>query len=265
MRYFSYIWYFLRFIKSLVKPNNLVSTDYIKIDNLDNLSNLSVLGNSWKSTDLPSRQRILVDQQLMRYRNGKKVDVFNIIVSALKDLRLSESEVPLLEIGCSSGYYSEVFKIAHLPIKYSGCDYSESFIQMAQSIYPSVDFSIEDATSLTYPDSSFDIVISGGCLLHIPEYQKAVFETARVAKRYVVFHRTPVVFGMPEQWYRKKAYDIETIEIHFNEQEFLELLNRNNLTLLKSYTVHELRTRGSIKRGTAVRTYVCEKKYNANA
>ena len=265
MRYSPYIWYLLRLIKSLVKPNNLVSTDFIKIDNLENLSNLLVLSNSWKSTDLPSRQRTLVNQQLMRYRNGKKVDVFDVIVSAVKDLRLSEREVPLLEIGCSSGYYSEVFKIAHLPIKYSGCDYSESFIQMAQSIYPSVDFSIEDATSLTYPDSSFDIVLSGCCLLHIPEYQKAVFETARVARRYVVFHRTPVVFGMSEQWFRKKAYGIDTVEIHFNEQEFLQLLNRNNLTLLKSYTLHEVILRGSIKRGTAVRTYVCEKKFNANA
>lgn len=152
-----------------------------------------------------------------------------------------------------------------MPIKYSGCDYSESFIQMAQSIYPSVDFSIEDATSLTYPDSSFDIVLSGCCLLHIPEYQKAVFETARVARRYVVFHRTPVVFGMSEQWYRKKAYGIDTVEIHFNEQEFLQLLNRNNLTLLKSYTLNEVILRGSIRRGTAVRTYVCKKKFNANA
>ena len=108
-------------------------------------------------------------------------------------------------------------------------------------------------------------MLSGCCLLHIPEYQKAVFETARVARRYVVFHRTPVVFGMSEQWYRKKAYGIDTVEIQFNEQELLQLLNRNNLTLLKSYTLNEVILRGSIRRGTAVRTYVCEKKFNANA
>lgn len=102
-----------------------------------------------------------------------------------------------------------------------------------------MDFTVEDATALQYTDRSFDIVVSGCCLLHIPDYAKGVTETARVARRYAIFHRTPVVWGQPEQWYRKQAYGVETVEIHFNEPEFLILLDKSGFELIATYTLSE--------------------------
>jgi ubiquinone/menaquinone biosynthesis C-methylase UbiE len=163
-----------------------------------------------------------------------------------------------LEIGCSSGYYSEVISIAGLPFLYTGCDYSAPFIKMAREQYPSAEFHVADATELPFPDGSFDVVVSGCCLLHIPEYNKAVSETARVCRSYAIFHRTPVVWGQPNQWFRKQAYGIETVEIHFNEDEFLVLLEAAGLALIATYTLYE-ENGVEDARGQAVRTYLCRK------
>ena len=110
--------------------------------------------------------------------------------------------------------------------------------------------------SLRYPAASYDMVVSGCCLLHIPEYQAAVAETARVARRYAIFHRTPVVLGQPNKYYRKQAYGVETVEIHFNEPQFLELLASSGLELIATYTLDESVHSGV---GSATRTYVCRK------
>lgn len=216
------------------------------------------LRNSWQDHHLPRRQRHLVDQQLKRYRLGASVDVFDVFVNSLRGLPNLHGVSSLLEVGCSSGFYSEVVNIARLPIAYSGCDYSEEFIHLAREMYPSLDFKVEDATDLHYPDGAFDIVLSGCCLLHIPEFERAVEETARVARLYAIFHRTPVVWGRPNQWYRKKAYGIETVEIHFNEPEFLSLLMQNGLELIETYTLSEEACESNIV-GKATRTYVCRK------
>ena len=109
---------------------------------------------------------------------------------------------------------------------------------------------------LKYADNAYEVVISGWCLLHIPEYQAAVAEAVRVTSRYVIFHRTPVVLGQQNKYYRKLAYGVETVEIHFNEPEFLQLLVDNGLVLLATHTLDEAVSYGV---GSATRTYVCRK------
>ena len=238
----------------------VVSSHYFSLQGSEVVAEGQRLRNSWQDDALPLRQRELVDQQLRRYRSGASIDVFDVFVDALRALPDLADGMSLLEVGCSSGFYSEVVEIAGLPIKYSGCDYSNAFIRLAKEKHPAVDFTVEDATALQYTDRSFDIVVSGCCLLHIPEYAKGVTETARVARRYAIFHRTPVVWGQPEQWYRKQAYGVETVEIHFNEPEFLILLDKSGLELIATYTLSEESTDASRAQGHASRTYVCRKK-----
>ena len=218
------------------------------------------LRNSWQDVALPKRQRELVDLQLQQYRSGTHIEVFDILVDSLRTLPKMSAGMSLLEIGCSSGYYAEVLQIAQLPLEYFGCDYSKAFVHLARNKYPDLDFQVKDATDLGYPDCSFDIVVSGCCLLHIPEYVKAIKETARVAISYCIFHRTPIVWGQPEQWYRKQAYGFETIEIHFNESQFLENLEQAGLEVIFTYTLGEDNLDVDRTRGSAVRTYVCRKK-----
>jgi len=249
----------LRGVRNRLFPDAGVSSNYVNLQGAEADTEGQRLRNSWQDDALPLRQRELVEQQLRQYRSGVRIDVFDVFVESLRSLPDLAPDASLLEVGCSSGFYSEIVEIAGLPIKYTGCDYSEAFIRLAKEKYPSIDFTVEDATALHYPDGSFDIVVSGCCLLHIPEYAKGIEETARVARRYAIFHRTPVVWGQSEQWYRKQAYGVETVEIHFNEAQFLELLADNGLELLRVYTLHEEFQRSDKTLGKAIRTYVTRK------
>lgn len=237
-----------------------VSSQYVTLKMSEVAGESARLRNSWKNSALPQRQRSLVDEQLHQYRSGAGVDVFDVFVDSIRGLPELHRGASLLEVGCSSGYYSEVIEIAGLPIRYSGCDYSEDFIRLARTKYPSITFAVEDATALNYAGSSFDIVVSGCCLLHIPEYVKALQETARVARSYAIFHRTPVVWEQPEQWYRKQAYGVDTVEIHFNEHRFLALLAEYGLELIATHTLSKEATGSQFNHGRACRTYVCRKK-----
>lgn len=246
---------FLRRIKAALVGHTAVSTGFVTLAGDAVGHEVTRLRGSWKADELPLKQRVLVERQLAQYRAGRKTDVFDVLVDSIRQLPVS-ARTTVLEIGCSSGYYSEVFDVAGLPLKYTGCDYLPAFVALARKTYPELKFDIEDAVSLRYPDASYDIVVSGCCLLHIPEYEAAIAETVRVAISYAIFHRTPVVLGQPNKYYRKLAYGVETVEIHFNEPQFLELLASYGLELIATYTLDESVLDGV---GSAVRTYVCRK------
>ncbi len=236
-----------------------VSSHYVEISEAERDAESRRLASSWKEEHLPGRQRALVETQLRDYRGGRPIDVFNVFIEALDAAVDLSTDATLLEIGCSSGYYSEVLKVAGKTLRYEGCDYSESFITLARTLYPDVPFAVEDATRLTYPDQRFDVVVSGCCLLHIPEYGAAIAEAARIAKHYVIFHRTPVVYGQATRYFRKQAYGVETVEIHFAEDELLKLFSQNGLTLEKTITLYETRDPTGQSMGSAGRTYLCRK------
>jgi len=163
-----------------------------------------------------------------------------------------------LEIGCSSGYYSEVLRCRGLAVAYQGCDFSTALVHLAREKYPSIRFDIEDATSLSYGASSFDIVVSGCCLLHISKYEKAITEAARVSSEFVVFHRTPVLHLTGPLFYTKKAYGTEMLEIHFNEQQLVRLFAANGLQIIdmnSHLSLPKSRTSDSV----IYKTYLCRK------
>lgn len=249
----------LKRLRELVASRSSVSSHYVVMEPAAADGEAAILRNAWKSDALPRRQRELVDRQLDEFRRGAPIDVFDVLVRALRELNGFGPDYAILEVGCSSGYYSEVLSIAGIHLRYTGCDYSDSFIRLARERYPNLAFDVEDATTLHYGDNSFDIVVSGCCLLHIPEYEMAIRETARVAKQFVVFHRTPVVFGQPIRYFRKLAYGVPTVEIHFNESEFLSMLAQHGLQLLATYTLNEELDRNDPECGSANRTYVCRK------
>lgn len=217
------------------------------------------LSEAWQDPEIPQRQyELFVKKQLEDYRNGQPLDVYDNIIDIIKsNIDIDESK-RILEIGCSSGYYNEALKIKGVTAEYSGCDYSEVFIDFARKLYPDIDFQVQDARALTYPDGSFDIAVSGGCLLHIMDYEKAITETARVAKDYVIFHRTPVLHKKETSYFIKTAYGVKMFEIHFNERELLRLMKKNNLRLVDIITFNAA-FEDSIGDFYAYKTYLCEK------
>lgn len=220
--------FLLKPIRQWVRPASVISGHYAIIDNPNPIALKQQFENAWKNPTLPQKQLRITQKELPRY---EQTVPFQALISLMKKIQPS-ANTSVLEIGCSTGYYSEVLSKADFQMQYQGCDYSEEFIKTARAIYPMIIFKVEDATRLNYADNEFDIAISGCCLLHIIDYSLAIAEAARVAKNCVIFHRTPVIHKRSTIYCKKLGYDIEMLEIIFNEEELLDLFTKNHLAVI---------------------------------
>ncbi len=216
------------------------------------------LSGSWMNDEIPAKQRSIVERELAEYRAGKPSRVFDAIVDILLHNIPALENRRLLEIGCSSGYYSEVLRCRRVAVTYRGCDFSAAFVHLAREKYPSIRFDVEDATSLSYDTNSFDIVVSGCCLLHISQYEMAIAEATRVSREYVVFHRTPVLHMTGPVFYTKMAYGVEMLEIHFNEQQLVRMFVAHGLNVI-DINSHISMTESGQRDRLYHKTYLCRK------
>src|SRR6267154_1213026 len=216
------------------------------------------LAASWLAEGVPGEQRAVVEPQLAAYRAGKPSPAFDALVDILVHNVPGLHNQALLEIGCSSGYHSEVLRFKGVDVSYQGCDFSPAFIRLARQMYPSVRFDVEDATRLSYGSDSFDIVVSGCCLLHISEYEKAIAEAARVSREFVVFHRTPVLHMTGPAFYTKNAYGVEMLEIHFHEQQLVRMFTTHKLHVV-DVNSHLSLPESRHSEPLIYKTYLCQK------
>lgn len=220
--------------KSIGRPIvdfNKISYGYSELGSIE-----QDLVDGWKNESIPLKQRELVQNELLDMYNGK----VNKNYSTLADLTtpLIDKDCKVLEIGCSSGYYSEVLDyLLNKKIRYTGVDYSEAMINMASQFYPLKEFYVRDGKNLGFDDHSFDIVISGGVLLHCPNYEEHIKESVRVAKKYIILHRTPLVKVRNTLIVKKMAYGVETVELRFNEKEILTLMNKFGCELIQEISL----------------------------
>jgi ubiquinone/menaquinone biosynthesis C-methylase UbiE len=87
----------------------------------------------------------------------------------------------VLDCGCGTGEFSGYFHSQ----RYRGIDISERYIRRAKQRHPSHAFEVMDATSLRFPNSSFDAVIVSGVVHHLPDSKvsKVFSEIARVLRK----------------------------------------------------------------------------------
>lgn len=216
------------------------------------------LEQQWQDPKLPERQWALVSQQLADMRaSGKLPHMMQVLVDQLKSV--SQSGTTVLETGCSSGYYSEIFQLAGLNVQYSGSDYSQAFIDLAKQHYPNLPFTVGDAAKLPYQDQEFDVVISGGVILHMLQYVQAIHEAARVSKRYVIFSRTPMLHTHATTYTIKQAYGVKSIELLFNEAELFEHFRAAGLRVVAVDTIGRGAKLFNLVRPVYVKTYLCER------
>jgi SAM-dependent methyltransferase len=213
-----------------------VSTGYEPIARADLSRVTAQLDGAWRDPGIPRTQLQLVDQELAKLARGERIPVYEVFLDLLGRVPGVESKT-LLEVGCASGYYANVLRSRGWNTTYAGCDFSRAFVDLARERAPGVDFQVQDATRLTYASKSYDVVVSGCCILHILDYATAIRESARVAKEYVLFHRTPVLHTSETTHYRKRAYGVECIEIHFNETELFRLFAESGLRVQDVETV----------------------------
>jgi ubiquinone/menaquinone biosynthesis C-methylase UbiE len=88
----------------------------------------------------------------------------------------------VLELGCGIGFVSQYLAETYNLTVY-GTDYDKEQIQIAKKLQPKIDrlsFQIEDAANLSFEDSSVDLVLAQNVFHHIPNWEDAIKEIARV-------------------------------------------------------------------------------------
>src|SRR5258705_11261257 len=156
LRHFPRAKALLRRLRNMAWRPRGVSSSHVELKSDEVAREMARLSGAWPTGVLPQRQRRLVDRQLAEFRRGVSVDVFDVMLKALRRLPESADGMSLLEVGCSSGYYAEVLEIAGMNIAYAGCDFSNTFIAMARQKNPALRFVVEDATALSFKDDAFD-------------------------------------------------------------------------------------------------------------
>ncbi|MDJ0857634.1 MAG: methyltransferase domain-containing protein [Dinoroseobacter sp.] len=84
----------------------------------------------------------------------------------------------VLDLCCGHGNISEaLLKDGHAV---TGLDFSDTMLMLARARIPGGDFQKGDAQNLPFEDNSFDAVICGFGLMHVPDQPAALAEIARV-------------------------------------------------------------------------------------
>jgi len=167
----------------------------------------------------------------------------------------------LVEIGCGSGYYSEILlALARSRPIYTGIDYSAAMVERAKARYPMSAFGIGNATALPFAENSFDIAFNGVSLMHILDYEQAIAESARVARTAAIFHSVPVFPNHPTTFFHKYAYGGPVVETVFNRRDLLEQFNRHGLRLIRSWRTIDYDVGAVTGSPSLAETFLCEKR-----
>jgi SAM-dependent methyltransferase len=220
----------------ILRRHILTSTDYRVLSGSDEARRLQASSGGWLQARTVRRQENAYRNLIADMRHGEPRLDFAVATQAVSVTGLSNPR--LLEVGCGSGYYSEVFStLLAGGVRYAGLDYSAAMIERARANYPSEAFEVGDATQLTYGDGSFDIAFNGVSLMHILDYKAAIREAARVAQ-YCILHTVPVFAsdGDPTVFLQKYAYGAPVVEIIFSKKELMALCEQAGLSLKSTWT-----------------------------
>lgn len=216
----------------------------------------------WDRRRTVSRQDLAYRKLLAAMHAGDARVDLRVAADAVDSVGLPQLSV--LEIGCGSGYYCEVLNtLAKSTVDYTGIDYSAAMIARAKSRYPSENFSVGDATTLQFEDEVFDVTFNGVSLMHILAYEKAIAESARVAKRAAIFHSVPIMDSHRTVHLHKYAYGSPVVEVVFNRDELLALFSQSGLELVHSWASIDYDVSHVTGTRSHAETFYCKKRGQA--
>jgi ubiquinone/menaquinone biosynthesis C-methylase UbiE len=214
--------------------------------------------SGWRAEAVARRQHLAYEPLLEAARAGRPRQDFVVAVQALGATGLSNPDV--IEIGCGSGYYCELLPLLlGRPIRYRGVDFSPEMVSLARRTYPAESFLAGDARGLPFRDNAADVVISGNSLMHIPEFDCAIRETARVARYWCIFHTVPVMERRPTTRLRKRAYGRTVFELIFNRAELERAFASAGLRVEAVYESIPYDVSAVVHEPTMMLTYLCKR------
>jgi SAM-dependent methyltransferase len=218
----------------ILRRHILTSTDYQVLGGAEEARKAQASSPGWLASRTVARQERAYATLIAAMKRGEPRLDFTVAADAVTATHLTTPS--LLEIGCGSGYYSDVFA-SLLPdgVAYTGIDYSAAMIARARRQYPAVRFEVADATRLPYNDARFDVAFNGVSLMHILDYATAIREMARVASRYCILHTVPVFDDHGTTCLRKYAYGAPVVEIVFGRDELMSLCEQAGLHLARTW------------------------------
>jgi SAM-dependent methyltransferase len=218
----------------ILRRHIMSSSDHRVLGSQEEARSATASSAGWLAARTVARQERAYRGLIADMKRGEPRIDFKVAAEAVAATGIAHPRV--LEVGCGSGCYSEVFATL-LPggVQYTGVDYSDAMIARARVQYPSTAFEAADATALPYADGAFEIVFNGVSLMHIVEYQAAIREAARVAAHYCVFHTVPVFREYRTTFLRKYAYGAPVVEIIFDKRELMSLCHQSGLRLQREW------------------------------
>ena len=220
----------LRLIRARIKRSYSVSHSYKKVSIFSDVDIAKTI-ETWQCESTPREQWKIVSQQIQRLKQNIETTEFKSFREALETSYETNDFFSVLEVGCSSGYYSEVLNRSFPNSSYIGVDFSKQFIEFGVEKFPNINLQQMDAQDLgEFADRQFDCVVSGCVLLHIPNWENALIESARVANRTLILHRTPLS-DTNTQRYIKSAYGSPTLEWQFSINDINEQLAATSFQL----------------------------------
>lgn len=136
----------------------------------------------------------------------------------------------VLEVGCGRGVGSEVLLDRLGAARVTAFDLDESMVELARRRLHGrpVDLSVGDACAIERPAGSVDTVVDFGIIHHVPDWQQAVSEIARVLRPggLVLFEEIPR--WLLDTW-AFRTLTVHPRENRFDADEFAAELARHGL------------------------------------
>jgi len=175
-------------------------------------------GTGWYSQRTARRQERAWSQLTAAALAGEPRRDVQAVIDAL--LRCPPTSL-VLEVGCGTGYFSDIIGHFCPQMNYTGVDYSSAMVDLARTRRPGREFISGDATSLPFPDDSFDVIVDGAALIHIPAWREALAEYARVARQAIILSSLTIADIPTTRAVEKLAYGSPVVELVFSRQELL--------------------------------------------
>jgi len=168
------------------------------------------------------------------------------LLKKLKERRVKS----ILDVGCGTGC---LWDLIDWQVVYKGVDYSHAMIKTCKKTFPEVIWQVQDARHLDEEDNSWEAVVLMHCLDHLDNYQAAIKEAARVARKYVfiILWRPLLEKGTnlnSVNTMHKKPGEKPWNDTHLQEYSAKVLLKefkKNKLKLVRGYSGNEINDKGS--------------------